>query len=98
MFDSSPVIKKLLYINIGLFLIQLILKYYSLSLVGLFALFPTNSPYFGLYQIITHQFLHAGWLHLLFNMFALITIGPIVEKNVGSRKFLLFYLHCGIGA
>ena len=98
MFKSCPVVKNLLYINIVLFVVQLILKYTGLSLVGLLALFPTNSNYFGLHQLITHQFLHAGWLHLIFNMFALATIAPPVEEKVGSKKFLLFYLLCGVGS
>jgi len=98
MFKSCPVVKNLLYINIALFVVQLILKYSGLSLIGLLALFPTNSNYFGLHQLITHQFLHAGWLHLIFNMFALATIAPPVEEKVGSKKFLLFYLLCGVGS
>jgi membrane associated rhomboid family serine protease len=98
MFKSHPVVKNLLLINIALFLTQLILKFYGLSLIGLLALFPTNSPYFGVHQLVTHQFLHAGWLHLIFNMFALATIAPVVEEKIGSKKFLLYYLLSGVGA
>lgn len=98
MFKSCPVVKKLLYINIVLFVVQLIFKFYGLSLIGLLALFPTFSKYFQFYQLITHQFLHAGWIHLILNMFALATIAPHVEEQLGSKKFLLFYLLCGIGA
>ena len=98
MFKSCPVVKNLLYINIILFVVQLILKYSGISLVGLLALFPTYSNYFGIHQLITHQFLHAGWIHLIFNMFALATIAPAVEEKVGSKKFLLFYLLCGVGS
>lgn len=98
MFKSCPVVKNLLYINIILFVVQLILKHSGISLVGLLALFPTYSNYFGIHQLITHQFLHAGWLHLIFNMFALATIAPAVEEKVGSKKFLLFYLLCGVGS
>jgi membrane associated rhomboid family serine protease len=98
MFKSCPVVKNLLYINIALFVVQLILKYSGISLVGLLALFPTYSNYFGIHQLITHQFLHAGWIHLIFNMFALATIAPAVEEKVGSKKFLLFYLLCGVGS
>ena len=98
MFKSCPVVKNLLYINIVVFVVQLMLKCSGISLVGLLALFPTYSNYFGIHQLITHQFLHAGWLHLIFNMFALATIAPHVEENVGSKKFLLFYLLCGVGS
>ena len=98
MFQTAPVVKKLLLLNIGLFILQLILKYFSMSLVGLLALFPTNSSYYEPHQIITHQFVHAGWLHLILNMFALATIAPVVEEKIGSKKFILYYLFCGIGA
>ncbi len=98
MFKSSPVVKNLLLFNITIFVIQIILKYSGYNLFQSLALFPTHTGYFQTYQLITHQFLHAGLFHLLFNMFALATIAPIVEKEIGSRKFLVFYLLCGVGA
>ena len=42
--------------------------------------------------------LHGGWAHILFNMFALFSFGPIVEYTMGSKKFFNFYFICGIGA
>lgn len=98
MFKSSPVVKNLLYLNIVIFGLQIILKYLGYNLVQSMALFPVHTDYFQLTQLITHQFLHAGFFHIIFNMFALATIAPYVEKELGSRKFLIFYLISGIGA
>jgi membrane associated rhomboid family serine protease len=50
-----------------------------------------------LWRVITFQFLHAGPVHLLFNMITLYIFGPMVESYLGSRRFLAFYLLCGIG-
>lgn len=49
-----------------------------------------------LWRLITYQFLHAGVLHLVFNMWALYFFGPAVESVMGARRFLLFYLSCGV--
>ena len=50
-----------------------------------------------LWRFITFQFLHASFDHLLFNMIALFMFGPMVERYLTSRLFLVFYLLCGIG-
>ena len=49
-----------------------------------------------LWRLITYQFLHAGIWHLVFNMWALYFFGPAVENVMGPRRFLLFYLSCGV--
>src|SRR5512138_2619921 len=49
------------------------------------------------WTFVTYFFVHAGLLHLLFNMFALFVFGVPVEQRMGSRAFLLYYLYCGIG-
>ena len=49
-----------------------------------------------LWRIVTYQFVHANFAHILFNMWALYFFGPAVEQNMGPRRFLLFYLVCGI--
>lgn len=49
-----------------------------------------------LWRIITYQFLHAGMFHLIFNMWALYFFGPAVEDAMGPRRFLTFYLACGV--
>ncbi|MBN1308540.1 MAG: rhomboid family intramembrane serine protease [Chitinispirillaceae bacterium] len=50
------------------------------------------------YSIITSMFMHAGWLHLIGNMWFLAIFGDNVEDAMGSFKFILFYLLCGIAA
>jgi membrane associated rhomboid family serine protease len=47
---------------------------------------------------LTNMFLHAGWLHLIFNMWTLWLFGPAVEDRLGSLRFLFFYLACGLVA
>lgn len=49
-----------------------------------------------LWRFITFQFLHAGLEHILFNMIALFFFGPMVESYLGPRRYLAFYLLCGI--
>jgi membrane associated rhomboid family serine protease len=69
------------------------------------ALYPIDTPYFKPYQIATHMFAHAAYsgrsivfYHILFNMFALWMFGKILENVWGAKRFLIFYLICGVGA
>jgi len=73
------------------------------SLVENFALVPARyftagaSPGLaGYLPFFTSMFLHAGWLHLIFNMWTLWLFGPAVEDRMGSRRYLGFYLACGV--
>lgn len=62
------------------------------------AAFMPGSQYFEPYQIITHMFMHGNLMHLLFNMMALFFFGPAIEMVWGSRRFIFYYLFCGLGA
>lgn len=62
------------------------------------SLFSPRTPYFKPYQLITHMFAHGGWMHILFNMYALWLFGTILERNWGAKVFIIFYLVCGLGA
>ncbi len=53
---------------------------------------------FHFYQLVTYMFMHAGFSHIFFNMFALWMFGRIMEQTWGPYRFLLYYLACGIGA
>lgn len=53
---------------------------------------------FHLYQLVTYMFMHGGWMHLFFNMFALWMFGCVIENVLGSKRFLFYYILCGIGA
>src|SRR5882672_5740877 len=95
-----PVIKNLIIVNTLIFLAQYTLKNTgsSFSIENLFALHDIRSVYFKPHQLITYMFLHGGWDHLLFNMFALWMFGAVLENYWGAKKFLIFYVACGLGA
>ena len=62
-----------------------------------FSVFPNSLPaVFQLWRLITYQFLHFDIFHILFNMLGLYFLGPTLERNWGSKKFLIFYLGCGV--
>ncbi len=63
----------------------------------IFPLYPLEKG-FEIWQIFTYMFMHGGLMHLFFNMFALWMFGMELENNWGSRKFLFYYLLCGLGA
>jgi membrane associated rhomboid family serine protease len=103
-----PVIKYLLIANIAIFLFQHFI-FASVSIKGVpvsvyfikyFALNPINSEVFPFYpwQLITYLFMHGGFWHLFLNMFALWMFGMELENIWGSKKFLAYYLMCGVGA
>ncbi|WP_179346108.1 rhomboid family intramembrane serine protease [Winogradskyella ursingii] len=63
-----------------------------------FALYFPKNPLFHPWQVVTHMFMHGGFMHILFNMFALWMFGTAVEQIFGWKKFLTFYLLSGLGA
>jgi len=99
-----PIIKNLLIINGVVFLLQILSQSIQIKGVPLdtwltvyFALMPLGDG-FQIWQLITYQFMHGSFTHILFNMFALWMFGMEIENTWGSQKFLIFYLICGIGA
>jgi membrane associated rhomboid family serine protease len=98
--NLTPVVKNLLIINLICFVPYIILSAarYDNLIVGNFGVFYFNSPLFKPWQIITYMFLHGGWEHIIFNMFALFSFGPILEYAVGPKRFFNLYFICGIGA
>ena len=90
-----PVTLNIIIINAIIFLGTLINENFML---GNFALYHPSSHYFKWWQIITHMFMHGGFWHLFFNMYTLFIFGMAVERTIGSRKFLIFYFLCGLGA
>lgn len=93
------VIKNLLIINGLVFLAQFTFnKTGTFSMENLFALHDIRSYYFRPHQIISYMFLHGGIDHIFFNMFALWMFGSALENYWGPKRFLIFYLLCGIGA
>jgi membrane associated rhomboid family serine protease len=100
--NLPPVVKNLLIINVICFLPSLFYTHgFSTEtdpIASLFGVYYFNSPNFKVWQIITYMFVHGGWAHIFFNMFALYSFGGAVEYIMGSKRFLNFYLICGLGA
>ncbi len=109
-FDILPVIvKNLLIINGLLFLATIVLGKQGIDLTQWLALHHWSSDLFKPWQLVTHLFMHgdvggvnanyeAGFMHLFSNMFALWMFGSLLESTFGPKRFLSFYLMCGIGA
>ena len=92
-----PVVKNLLIINI-LFFVGMMLLGDKFNMVQYFGVFYFGSPFFKIWQPITYMFMHGSFMHILFNMFALYSFGPILEMKWGAKRFLNFYLITGLGA
>ena len=109
-FQQIPVVvRNLLIINVLVFLVKMMFESRGLSfgrdntgnLVSfedLFALHSWQSTKFRWWQMFTHMFMHGGFGHIFFNMFALWMFGRILENVWGAQRFIIFYLICGVGA
>lgn len=107
-FQILPVvIKNLLIINVLVFLAQLAIDGISQGgdltprigwVTDTFALHHIFSPLFKPWQLLTHMFMHGSLFHIFSNMFALWMFGSILENLWGPKRFLVFYLSCGVGA
>ena len=96
--NIPTVTKNLLIINVLAYLVGMVFGIHSGGFNDLFGLHFFLAPDFGVYQLVTYMFMHASLSHLFFNMFALWMFGCIVERTWGARKFLFYYMACGIGA
>ncbi len=109
-FEILPVVvKNLLIINGLVFLATVVLGRQGIDITPFMALHHWQSNDFGVWQFITHLFMHGhvagvnpdyegGFMHLFSNMFALWMFGSLLENYFGSKRFLAFYLLCGVGA
>ncbi len=96
---TPPVVKNLIIINVVMLLINELLHVAAgINLNGIMGLYFPKSEFFRSWQIVTHMFMHGGFIHLLFNMFALWMFGRILEQVWGPQRFLLYYLVTGLGA
>ena len=99
MFRNIPIItKNLLIINVLVYLATMVLQMRGIDLSAVGGLHFFMAIDFHFYQFITYQFLHGSFLHLFFNMFALWMFGGVVEQVWGQKRFLFYYIFCGIGA
>ena len=92
------VVKHLLIINCLFFLATFTFERFHIDLTEYLGLHFFKASHFHPYQLITYMFMHANFGHLFFNMFALWMFGNTLENLWGSKRFLLFYMVCGIGA
>ena len=93
-----PVTKNLLIINVLCWMGTMALAKYGIDLHKLFGLHFFLAPGFRIWQLLTYMFLHEGFQHIFFNMFAVWMFGRVMEMQWGSKRFIWFYLICGIGA
>lgn len=109
-FEVLPyVVKNLLIINVLVFLACIVFGRNGIDLYKWFALYHWSSEKFQVWQLLTHMFMHGnvagpfpdyegGVMHLFSNMFALWMFGSLLENLFGAKRFLSFFLMCGIGA
>ncbi|GET30736.1 rhomboid family intramembrane serine protease [Prolixibacter sp. SD074] len=93
-----PVVKNLIMLNVLMLVATWALKSFGIDLTEKLALYYPASPHFQPYQFVTHMFMHGGFMHLFFNMFALYMFGRVLEMVWGPKRFLIFYFVTGLGA
>ncbi|MCD8296496.1 MAG: rhomboid family intramembrane serine protease [Prevotella sp.] len=99
MFRLTTITKNLLIINVLMFIATWVFSRKGIyDLNNILGLHFILAPNFSIYQLFTYMFMHANFEHLFFNMFALWMFGCVVENVLGSKRFLIYYIICGIGA
>jgi membrane associated rhomboid family serine protease len=94
-----PVVKNLIIVNALVYVAQISFAKSNPGMIeNLFALHDIHSVFFKPHQLLTHMFMHGSFDHILFNMFALWMFGSLLENHWGAKKFLQFYIMCGLGA
>lgn len=94
MMNMTETVKHLIIINIIFFVGSLLVP----AAGDFLALFYFENANFKVWQPLTHMFMHGGIMHIFFNMFALFSFGSALEHFWGGKKFLFFYISCGLGA
>ncbi len=95
MYTLTPTVRTLLILNIVAFILMSMNFEYAIEN---FALWDIQTPYFMPYQLLTHMFMHANFFHIFSNMLGLVFFGSVLEQVLGTNRFLLLYMICGIGA
>lgn len=111
MYDLPPVTRALLIANVAIFLLELVPSLHPL-LIAYGALWPIGPAQFAGYtaggtpitvgfhfwQVVTYAFLHGGWMHIGFNMFALWMFGGPIERLLGAKHYTFYYFFCAVTA
>ena len=96
---NLPIVtKSLILANVVMWLLTELLEMSGISMVGYLGLFNYPSAYFHWWQPMTYMFMHGGFSHLFFNMFAVLMFGPVLENEWGKWRYLIYYIICGLGA
>lgn len=96
--NMPTVTKNLLIINVLFFLGAIVAQRHGVNLNHMLGLHFFMASDFNIAQLVSYMFLHANLEHLFFNMFAVWMFGRTLEQVMGSKRFLTYYLVCGIGA
>ena len=96
--NIPTITKNLLIINVLMFVATFVFQRGGIDLNDVLGLHFFMASEFHLYQLLTYMFMHGGLQHIFFNMFALWMFGCVVENVWGPKKFLFYYISCGIGA
>ncbi len=91
-------VKVILLANIAVFILTALAEYIGFNIDNALALYYIKSQYFKPMQFLTYMFVHAGFMHLFFNMFALVQFGSMIESVWGTKRFTFYYLVTGVGA
>jgi membrane associated rhomboid family serine protease len=94
-----PIVKNLIFINVIMLLAYWAVdSVFQIDLNRVLGLYFPKSEQFKPIQLVTHMFMHGGFMHLLFNMYALFIFGVVLEHVWGPKRFLIYYFVCGLGA
>ena len=96
--NMQPMTKNLLIVNFLAFVATWVLELRGIDLTSLLGLHFFLASDFHIYQFVTYMFLHGGLTHIFFNMFALWMFGNVIEQVWGPKKFIFYYICCGVGA
>ena len=91
-------VKHLLIINALVFGADIVMERQGIAIENYLALFSRETGMFQFWQPLSYMFMHANFSHIFFNMFNLWMFGAAMENFWGTRRFIIYYLACGIGA
>jgi membrane associated rhomboid family serine protease len=98
-FSIPPVVKNIIMLNVLMLLVYYGAdKVFGIDLNSILGIYFPKSEQFMPVQIVTHMFMHGGFWHIFFNMYALYIFGQILENTWGPKRFFIYYMICGIGA
>lgn len=96
--NIPPVVKNLIIINILMVLTIIVFEQNGIYLRDFLGIHHWSSSFFKPHQLVTYLFMHGSYDHLFSNLITLAIFGYSLERMLGSRNFLIFYMFAGIGA